>query len=273
MDIVVTNEESNSLSVFLGNGDGTFSPRFDYPGIVDPLGLALGDVNEDGSLDAVVSDFSQNTVSVFLNDGQANFDAGTTYPTGDGPSDIKMADLNGDHHLDLAVSNLYDGTISVLPGDGTRNFGPKTDSGYGGGCGLDIADVTDDGLSDAVTTGCMRNEAVVLVGNGTFSFPTRRSYPAGTRTVDVVAADLDQDGRTDLVVSNFQANSVSLLLQRNDLTVGGVAQPIDIGALPARGHRPAFGGGLALALSLALVGLGLYAVRRLRRARQLNRGQ
>src|SRR5215469_13773812 len=64
LDLVVVSLDSNqTVSVFLGNGDGTFQPQARYAVGSFPYGLAVADVNLDGILDLIVGNYNDNTVS------------------------------------------------------------------------------------------------------------------------------------------------------------------------------------------------------------------
>ena len=104
----------DSVSVFLGNGDGSFGPRTDYVTGFVPIFVAVGDLSGDGRPDLAVANRLSNTVSVLLGDGQGNFGGKTEYGTGLYPSSVAIGDLNGDGRLDLAATNSGAITVSVL---------------------------------------------------------------------------------------------------------------------------------------------------------------
>jgi hypothetical protein len=93
-----------------------------YPTGINPIPLALGDLNGDGRLDLAVANYGDpllgdGTISVFLGDGDGTFSAATPYPTGAaGPQAVAIGDLNGDGRLDLAVAHATN-RISVLLGN------------------------------------------------------------------------------------------------------------------------------------------------------------
>ena len=75
-DIVTSNRDDNTVSVLLGNGDGTFRPRHDFPTGKTPRAVAVGDFNGDGKLDIVTANEGDNTASVLLGNGDGTFSAG-----------------------------------------------------------------------------------------------------------------------------------------------------------------------------------------------------
>jgi hypothetical protein len=108
-----------TVSILLGNGDGTFGPHIDYATGTQPSSLATGDFNGDGKLDLAIANTQDNTVSVLLGNGDGTFQNQVVYLTVSGPQSVIVADFNGDHRLDLAVggttsSSLFGSGVSVL---------------------------------------------------------------------------------------------------------------------------------------------------------------
>src|SRR5206468_1867864 len=111
-DLVVANggpfsndAPDNTVSVLLGNGDGTFQPHVDYASGASPLGIAVADLNRDGKADIVTANAADGTVSVFLNQGNGTFKAKMDYGTGVDPVSVVIGDFNGDGKLDIATAN------------------------------------------------------------------------------------------------------------------------------------------------------------------------
>ncbi len=117
-DLAVANAGDNTVSILLGNGDGTFSLAPGSPIAVGlgPNGLAFGDLNSDGKLDLVVGNTLDNTVTILLGNGDGTFTAAASSPiaAGDGPISIAVADFNGSGRLGLAVADLFGNTVSIL---------------------------------------------------------------------------------------------------------------------------------------------------------------
>jgi Bacterial type II and III secretion system protein/FG-GAP-like repeat len=114
LDLVVTNFADNTVSVFPGNGDGTFLARTDTPTAAGPSSAAIGDFNFDGRQDIVVTNQTGNTSSVFLGLGDGTFAARLDLPVGNAPVDIVASDLNGDGRLDIITANSTAGTATII---------------------------------------------------------------------------------------------------------------------------------------------------------------
>jgi hypothetical protein len=110
---VVANQASNSVSVLLNFGDGTFLASSFFSTGIQPRSLQLGDLDDDGDLDATTAN-GDGSASVLLNNGDGTYATQTTYTTGGGSVGIDLGDLDGDGDLDMAVSNEFGNSISVL---------------------------------------------------------------------------------------------------------------------------------------------------------------
>ena len=112
LDLVVANQNSaflsqrskNSVSVLVGNGDGTFKSEVSYGVGFDPRSVASGDFNGDGKPDLATANFS-GTASVLAGNGDGTFQPAASFPAGTNPSSVAVRDLNGDGRADLAVTN------------------------------------------------------------------------------------------------------------------------------------------------------------------------
>src|SRR5262249_315087 len=127
-DLLTGNENGQfpSVSVLLGNGDGTFQ----QPAILTPSpravqSIGLGDFNGDGRLDAVMAgQTADSEAMILLGNGDGTFTSGQSYPVGSSPEAIVVGDLNGDHELDLVVTATGEHDVDVLLGHGDGTFAP-----------------------------------------------------------------------------------------------------------------------------------------------------
>ena len=247
-----TNNCSNgSVTVLLGNGDGTFQPAVSYnAGGQSTLAVALGDINGDGKVDVVVvstcdsnNDCSRGTVAVLLGSGDGMLQTAVTYALdGEYPQYAAVADVNGDGKPDLLVANACvsasdstNGSVSVLlgNGDGTFQSARSSSSGGEGAESVAVADVNGDGTPDllvanacASTSDCTNGSVSVLLGNGDGTFQSAVGYSSGGQSaVSIAVADINGDGRVDAVVANMCGSNsdcthgvVSTLLGNGDGT-------------------------------------------------------
>ena len=224
-----SNCSHGSVSVLLGNGDGTFQPAVSYnAGGQNTLAVALGDINGDGRVDVVVAstcdsngDCSHGNVAVLLGNGDGTLQTAATYNSaGEYPQYVALADVNGDGKPDLLVadacanaSDCTNGSVSVLLGNGDGTFQSALSSSSGGEVAesIAVADVNGDGKPDLLvanvcttTNDCTNGSVGVLFGNGDGTFQSALSYSSGGQSaVSIAIADINGDGRVDAVVANM----------------------------------------------------------------------
>ncbi|MFK0175185.1 FG-GAP-like repeat-containing protein [Streptomyces xanthochromogenes] len=223
-DLATSNANTNNVSALLGSGNGTFgaATQFGLGAGTGPQGIAAADLNGDGHLDLVTSNSSSGTLSVLLGDGHGGFGTASSVPAGVTlPSKLKLVDVNEDGRLDaVIVAPGSPGRLAVLLGDGAGGFG--TASVLSAGTNLSSASVSDlngDGHTDLVVSSVDSNEVVVLEGNGSgaFASPIAFGLNGGSNPQATAAADLNGDGRPDVVTANSNSsatfvNDASVLL-------------------------------------------------------------
>jgi len=228
-----------SVSILLGNGDGTFQTHADYGAGNQPNTVRVRDFNGDGKLDlAVVNQncisgpCSPGSVSILLGNGDGTFRTHVDYPTGTQPGSLAVSDFNGDGKLDLTVANSGDNTVSVLLGKGDGTFQTHIDSATGVSSAFSVVtgDFNRDGKIDLAIADLADNAVSILLGKGDGTFQGQVSYPVGATfgraPLELVAADFNRDGKLDLAVGNFASSgpfdtsnsSVSILLGKGDGT-------------------------------------------------------
>src|SRR5262249_708621 len=133
LDFATADYATDSVSVRLGLGDGTFQSATYYTTGPGPFGIVTGDFNEDGHLDLAVinSGSNSNDFSILLGKGDGTFQPEKRYIAGTAPESLVAADLNGDGYLDLVIVDHsgqvvnHSGQVSVLLGNGDGTFLPE----------------------------------------------------------------------------------------------------------------------------------------------------
>lgn len=218
-DLAVTNSASNTVSILLGNGDGTFSAQSTYAVGNDPVAIAVGDFNEDGKADLVVTNYTSNSVSVLLGHGDGTFVSQVTYATGNNPQSVAVGDFTADGHEDLAVENKTDKTLSIFLGVGNGTFQNQITVSPGGTpFGLAIADLNGDGNDDIVMTNSGSATITVIIENGSGGALATHTYAVGTTPYYAAVGDFNGDGKPDLAIVNYGSATLSVLLGNGDGT-------------------------------------------------------
>lgn len=172
LDLATANRDTNDVTVFRGNGNGTFqTPGVSFsvlPGGSSPSSLVSADLNGDGFIDIAVANNATSNVTVFLNNGLGSFTeaAGSPFSLGTDafPFDITAADFNCDGVIDLATPNAGSDNVSIL------------------------------------------------INNGSGGFSTPFQFPTGAGPLSITVADFNGDGRIDIATANEDSSNVSVLL-------------------------------------------------------------
>jgi hypothetical protein len=220
-DLAVANADDNTVSILLGQGDGTFVNAGTLATNLYPLAVVAADLAGNGLVDLVVVNRDSSTLTIYLGNGDGSFQPGRVYAVGLFPSAVTVADVTGNGVPDLVVADTDDASVDVLLGNGDGTFQAPIYSAVGGfPVALAVADVNGDGRPDVVTANASSNTISVLLGNGdgTFRLDSQRIYRVGTGPVSVAVADLSGDGILDLAVANNGSNNVSVLVGNGDGT-------------------------------------------------------
>lgn len=231
LDLAVANQADNSISIFQGNGDGTFKPPtlIQLPAGFQPTGIAATALSASGHTDLIVTNQGNNSVSVFLGNGDGTFQPRTDYATGAAPVYVATGDFNGDSVLDLAVANNTDNTVSILLGVPTA-ANPNAGSGTfhtqvafptaAGPTSLALADYNVDGQLDIAVAASGDNAVSVLLNLSGGIFGPHFELPVGTDPVSIVTADFDANGKPDVATANKGSNTLSVILNNSNFTTG-----------------------------------------------------
>jgi hypothetical protein len=202
LDFATANSDVSTVSVLLGNGNGTWGQHVDYATGKTPTALAVGDFNRDGKQDIVTANVDANSVSVLLGLGDGTLASAVQYPVGAMPQDVSIDDFNGDGTADIATANRYSDSVSILLGADDGKFATKVDDPAGTWPDQIVTgDFNGDGKRDVITNGGP-TKASVLLGAGTGTFMAPSSVPAGSddSSVGLALGDLNSDGNQDLIV-------------------------------------------------------------------------
>jgi sugar lactone lactonase YvrE len=236
-DLIVSALNSSTLTILLGNGDGTFRSVAGPNVGVGAYSIGVGDFNGDGRLDVAVGNNTDNRLTVLLGNGDGTFTAMATRPVaGTLPQTIAVADLNGDGKPDLVTSNYSGPMYTVLLGNGDGTFTPAPGNAPNGSqCwSVSIGDYDGDGVPDLAVTS-NSSTVTILLGNGDGTFTqSGNSINIGLWPSSIVSVDLNGDGALDLAISNMSSGTVTVLLGSGHGTFTQAANsPISVGNAPS----------------------------------------
>jgi hypothetical protein len=249
-DLAVVNQgpssSQSSLSVLLGNGNGTFQAAITTnllnsgPATGNAESLAVGDFNGDGLPDVALNTAGPAgaAVEVLLGKGDGSFQPNhLILPVAQTPLSVAAGDFDGNGALDLVTANS-NGTVSVLLGNGGGSFRPRTDLTVGGSPhSVAVGDFNRDGRLDVVTAQQLTDTVSVLVGHGDGTFARPQVFAASGQNFtpqSMALGDVNGDGKVDVVIKSVSsldsdAFQIGVLLGSGDGTFQapllGSAQP------------------------------------------------
>lgn len=220
IDIAVGNSINNKLTVFLGDGTGSFSSIQNYFADDGVRGVCIADVNGNGFMDVITANRIASNVSVLLNNGDGTFAPPMNFEgNGSDETGCATADVNGDGILDLFIAAFGSNEMILFLGDGDGGFNFSSKVTVGANANpwmIATGDVNLDGVPDVVSANSgSSNFSVVLADvNGNLSSPV--NYPTGSFPIAIDLGDIDGDGDLEVVVSNY--GSANFNLYENDGT-------------------------------------------------------
>jgi uncharacterized membrane protein len=232
LDVAVAAVQDNSqVSVFLGNGDGTFRSPVNYQVGSNPIFVVTADLNGDGKLDLVVANNGSSSVSTLLGNGDGTFQGPTTYDLPEPPALLSLADFNGDGTLDLAVMTQNTcNCLSILLGNGDGTFQPATSQPINYNGTMTTGDFNGDGKIDIVVAAAagVSSKMQIMLGNGDGTFRFGSTYTVASDPVSIAAADFNNDGKLDIAVASAVVPEVYIFIGNGDGTFGspGIYQTV-----------------------------------------------
>jgi hypothetical protein len=218
-------------------GDPTLAPT------INAGKIRIGQLDGDGRLDVAGVGWGTNTVGVLLNDGAGGLRPPVSYPAQHaGYEDLEVADVTGDGRHDLVVMSGQSyavPNISVLEQLAAGGFGPPAEYRVGTNVnthGIGVGDVTGDGLADVIASyGGNRPSSFIGVfaqtTGGTLAAPV--SYPSYDIPEPVESADVDLDGRADVVTLHGGWNRAGVYAKQ---AAGPALAAEDLYPLPYASH-------------------------------------
>jgi hypothetical protein len=222
-DLAVANEQSNNVSILVGNGDGTFGAKTDFDIGANVLDVIIVDLNGDTKPDLVSAGALSSTskLSVLFGNGDGTFQPRADYALSNftSPTSIATGDFNGDGKKDLVTANQAGGNASVLLNKGDGTFDPPVNYTVGNTTtSVAVADFNTDGKLDLAVTCFTPSGFFTLLGKGDGTFFPAVNHPMAFGTFSIVTADFNGDSKVDVATSSLQGSTINVLLGNGDGT-------------------------------------------------------
>ena len=217
VDVLYASMDYDKIAWYENDGNGNFGSQKTITNNADgAVTVYTADLDNDGDLDVLSASIYDDKIAWYENDGNGNFGSQEIITTNAaGAVSVYAADLDNDGDMDVLSSSAYDDKIAWYENTGNGNFGSEEViiiSAYNVSGPVNAADLDNDGDMD-VLSGFNSDSGLLVVwyandGNGNFGsqeiIPT--TYPGGLTTT--FAADLDNDGRIDVLSASYRASLV-----------------------------------------------------------------
>jgi len=236
LDLMIVNEVSADLRIFMNAGDGTGAFESFTTASIVPLGQRASpsdttDFNGDGIVDLVVANLDANSLSIVFGNGDGTLTKSQDLDVAGEPRGVAVADIDGDGDVDVINTNANGDNMSILVNDGSGQFAEAGDDAFfdaGHGVemvhrefGLGAGDMDEDAILDLVigAHGMAQMGSGVAInrgeGDGSFSFTSLQAPQ--TRPWQLAIGDLNGDGHEDVAtadgaLSNASPDSITVLL-------------------------------------------------------------
>jgi cell division septation protein DedD len=224
LDIVNSNgsQNDNTISVFIGNGNGTFQPQVVVPVGFRPSDALLADFDQDGRSEVIVTHYGSSAIYYFKPNAAGVLGAPQVINVGSSQGNAVAADFDNDGWVDVMVGA---GNAVLLRNNRAGSFSPPAGTAVPAGF-IASGDWDQDGLVDIVGTDGVRNLALVGWNRGAGNFTHVSSLQAGFETGRAGAADLNGDGLPEIVTANGRARSISVFTNQTGAAPPPTPTPI-----------------------------------------------
>lgn len=221
-DLAFGDGESGDVLAYVGGVDGVLSLASisSVDGHIDTM--AQGDFDADGWIDLAVA-LGYEGYSLLSGKGDGAFEVGSTTGHLGSSRSAAVADFDDNGFDDLAVLRTFDGGARVMFGEGSGTFPEPYELESTGSSTVLATDLDQDAIPDLVTIGSTAGTVAVRPGIGDGTFGDETEYDAGISPYRLADADLDLDGRFDVVSAPQFANKIAVLLGDDG---GGLAAPL-----------------------------------------------
>ncbi|MCZ2356904.1 MAG: FG-GAP-like repeat-containing protein [Bacteroidia bacterium] len=205
LDIVSSSQLDNNINVHLNDGKGNFSPKKSYVTGLNPRSIATGDFNKDGKIDIATVSIKDGNLNWHIQQPDGGFYIKKNTYTGVFPHWVEAADINNDGKTDLITVTNADNNINIHLNDGTGNFGkPINIKTATNPRVVKFADINNDGKLDLIVGSDGDNISIHLsLAASPQIYQPKISIPSGKAIWGLGIADLNRDGKPDIVAASY----------------------------------------------------------------------
>jgi hypothetical protein len=239
---------SQGLTVFFGDGHGSFPNRVDLAAGTSLSALAIADFNGDNKPDLIVANAGSNDVSIFLGDGQGGFSSPCEWPVQISPALVLAGDLNRDGLQDFAVANNQDEVLVVFlqnaatpapsAGAGCPSFTRHVANLAGRPQAMALGNFESGNVIPDFVVGLSSGSVQVMLGSLssdaiTYQSLTSNLLPQGAKPqpAAIGVADVYGDGRTGIIEADKANGNIDIFLSNGTSTFKSL-DPFAVGANP-----------------------------------------
>ncbi|MBA3647749.1 MAG: T9SS type A sorting domain-containing protein [Chitinophagales bacterium] len=229
IDLAVANNKSatGTLSLLINQGSGVFAPAVTFPSGLTPYKITAAKINSDNLIDIVIGNEGEK-MNILFNGGNNDFSnrvemnvLGFVYG-GDANANVEAADFDNDNDNDIIYSSAWttdgtEGQIALFKNQGNGTFSPvqfiNLVAYTGGAVDMSVADLNGDGWKDIVGAnfqGRVGDGYQVVLNNGSGGFLPAVVIPAGQSTYTLTTADVDKDGKIDVITTDWYSLQVTV---------------------------------------------------------------
>ena len=203
VDLCTADIQSDTISILLGNGDGTYQPAQMLNAGAAPRGITTLDVDGDGDIDIVSTNASSSNAMIWINNGSGIFATPITFQPGITQEwSVQADDLDGDGIFDLVFGGSTQ--VRVMLGNGTTNFTTHSTATAAARCWqMNLADSDADGDVDVIVVCAFADVGQVFKNNGNGTLGSGTSYSTDDFPLASDLGDLDGDGDLDWITSSY----------------------------------------------------------------------
>ncbi len=230
VDILTVSGNKDTVSLLIGNGDGSFNAPFYFKTNPSPTCIETGDFNNDGNADFILGQgqVENNSLYIFFGNGENGVTNISKIDTGIiivSKASVFASHLNNDDNLDVAYvymdendNNKAKLTILLGNGDGTFQDPLSSQITNAGPSNLICKDFNHDGYIDIAIINSSTYFLYIYENDGNGNFTMTNYYPLADFPSEITANYLNSDSHIDLAISHGGADEISILYGNGDAT-------------------------------------------------------